>query len=74
MERLLARPNMSFAADATVQLDAPPPPPPPAAPSLALSRPEVLFRRRPESEMISGPPSPAAVPGDRVDTSDAILD
>jgi hypothetical protein len=68
---------MSFAADATVQLDAPPapaPPPPPPPPPLGINSPEVLFRRMPESEMTPGPPMPAAAPVDLVDTSDAILD
>jgi len=68
---------MSFAADATVQLDAPPapapPPPPPTPPLLAVNSPEVLFRRMPGSEMMPGPPIPAAAPVDLVDTSEAIL-
>jgi hypothetical protein len=76
-DRLLARPKMSFAADATVQLDEPPapapPPPPPPPPLLGINSPEVLFRRTPESEMTPGPPIPAAAPVDLVDTSEAIL-
>ena len=76
VDRLLARPKMSLAADATVQLDAPPAPMiiPSAPPPLALNTPELLFRMMPESEMRPGPPIPAAAPANRVDTSDAILD
>jgi hypothetical protein len=52
LERLLARPNMSFAADATVQL------PPPLAVGRLLSLPRV----KPGLEMRPGPLSPTAAP------------
>ena len=68
---------MSFAAEATVQLD----PAPAEAPSttspppLALNTPGLLYRMTaPESEMTPGPLIHAAAPVDGVETSDAILD
>ena len=63
LDRLLARPKMSLAADATVQL-----PPPP----LELGSPPSLPCRKPELERTPGPPIPAAAPV-LLDTSDAIL-
>lgn len=66
VDKLRARPNMSFAADATVQL--PPPPPLP----LLLNTPPSIPLVTPELDRISGPPIPAAAPA-RLVTSDAIL-
>jgi len=54
LERLLARPKMSLAADTTPQLV-----PPPAPPLTEPSWPRVT----PELAKIPGPPSPAAAPG-----------
>lgn len=67
-ERLPARPNSNFAAEATVQL-----PPPPLPPELLNSPPLLIpFARRPEFDMTpAGPPSPAA--GPVRDTPDAIV-
>jgi hypothetical protein len=66
VERLRALPNMSFAADATIQL--PPPPPLPLLVNTTPSIPPV----RPELDITPGPPIPAAAPV-RLDTSDEIL-
>jgi hypothetical protein len=66
VHKLRARPNMSFAADATVQL--PPPPPLP----LLLKTPPSIPLVTPKLDKIPGPPIPAAAPV-RLETSDVIL-